>query len=393
MLRDPKLAEIQVRQAPIATTFNPGPNPYHGLATCVSLNTAVAARVGERRITYQPDLSGVPNPEGLELRVDGVPVTLGPTGIDLGNGSRIAQTSAPGGLEITFPEKYKLQVTPGWWASQSKWYLNVGVSPAPITAVAGVSSGDSRAIGGIAAPIAPGSWLPRLPDGSSMDPMPVALHDRYVDLYQKFGEEWRVTDTTSLFDYAPNTSTSTFTLKSWPMEKPPCELPDVKPVTPVSLAVAQKACAGVQAQQMRADCVFDVRVTGELGFADTYLRTENATPIDVQTEEPHFECYRVDKPTGPSEKLVAKLEDQFDLVKTRLGRITKICTPVSKNGEAIPDKELHLVCYEILDKHDPRQPVQTTNQFGSAHMYVRESQELCVPSIKRALDSQKKSRK
>lgn len=77
VLRDPKLAEIQVRQAPIATTFNPGPNPYHGLATCVSLNTAVAARVGERRITYQPELSGVPNPEGLELRVDGVPVTLG----------------------------------------------------------------------------------------------------------------------------------------------------------------------------------------------------------------------------------------------------------------------------------------------------------------------------
>ncbi len=83
---------------------------------------------------------------------------------------------------------------------------------------------------------------------------------------------------------------------------------------------------------------------------------------------------------------MATLQDQFDLVKTRLGRITKICTPVSKNDEGIPDKDLHFVCYKILDQHDPRQPVLTTNQFGNARMYVRESEELCVPSTKKELD-------
>lgn len=275
VLRDAGGAEIQARQAPIATTFNPGPDAYHGLATCVSLNTAVAARVGERRITYQPNLSGVPDPSGLQLRVDGVLTTLGPSGIDLGNGGRISETSAAGGLEIAFPEKYILRVTPGWWTSQSKWYLNIGVVPAPATPVAsGASPGGAPAVGGIGGPIAPRSWLPALPDGSSMGPMPAALHDRYVDLYQKFGEAWRVTDATSLFDYAPGASTKTFTLKTWPMEKPPCELPDVKPVRPVSLEVAQKACAEVRNQKMRANCVFDVRVTGELGFAKTYLLTE-----------------------------------------------------------------------------------------------------------------------
>ncbi len=386
VLRDPDVAEIQVRQAPIATTFNPGPNPYHGLATCVSLNTAVAARVGKRRVTYQPDLSGVPNPDGLQLRIDGDLMTLGPNGIDLGNGGRIVQTTAPGGLEVVFPAKYILRVTPGWWASQSKWYLNADVIPAPSSAVSGASLSDARFIGGIAGPIAPRSWLPALPDGSSMGPMPAALHDRYVDLYEKFGEAWRVTDATSLFDYASGRSTATFTLKTWPMEQPPCELPDVKPVKPVSLEVAQEACAKVQHRNMRADCVFDVRVTGELGFATTYLLTENATTISALDEQPHFECYRVDKPTRQSEKLVVRLEDQFDFVKTRLGQITKICTPVSKNGEGIPDKELHLVCYEILNPHDPRQPVLTTNQFGKAKMYVRESQELCVPSTKKKLD-------
>ena len=47
------------------------------------------------------------------------------------------------------------------------------------------------------------SWLPALPDGSSVDPMPQSIHDRFVKLYRKFADAWRVTDKTSLFDYAP----------------------------------------------------------------------------------------------------------------------------------------------------------------------------------------------
>ena len=39
--------------------------------------------------------------------------------------------------------------------------------------------------------------------------MPANLHDRYVTLYDKFGAAWRVTNSNSLFDYAPGTSTAT----------------------------------------------------------------------------------------------------------------------------------------------------------------------------------------
>jgi len=163
----------------------------------VSLNTAVAVRVGRHRVTYQPNLSGVPDPSGLQLRVDGVLATLDPTGYDLGDGSRIAKTAAPGGLEIDFPDKSVLFVTPGWWADQSKWYLNVDVVRSPVTG--GAAPGTSPP-GGIAGAIVKGSWLPALPDGTSMGPMPASLHDRYVDLYQKFGNAWRVTDKTSLFE-------------------------------------------------------------------------------------------------------------------------------------------------------------------------------------------------
>jgi len=254
-LRHPEGLEIQTRLAPVATTFNPGPDPHDELATCVSINTAVAARVGKRRVTYEPNLSGVPDPSGLQLRVDGVLTTPGPGGIDLGNRGRITTTAAPGGLEIDFPDGSNLFVTPGWWANQSKWYLNVDIAPA-------------RAAAGIAGAFANDSWLPALPDGTSMGPMPRALHDRYVGLYQKFADAWRVTSGNSLFDYAPGTSTDTFTMRNWPPEHPPCAIPGTNPVEPTTEGIAKQACQPVTGEN--AHCVFDVMVTGNPGFATTY---------------------------------------------------------------------------------------------------------------------------
>lgn len=252
---------IQTRQAPIATTFNPGANAYTGLATCVSLNSAVAAAVGSHRVTYEPNLSGVPDPSGLQLRVDGALRTVGASGLDLGDGGRISRTSASGGLAIDFPNGTVLTVTPGFWTSQGKWYLNVDVHHA-------------TASEGIMGALARGSWLPALPDGTSVGPRPSGLHERYVALYETFADAWRVTDATSLFDYAPGTSTATFTLDEWPRENPPCTLPQEHPAQPLDAAVAERLCRDVADPNRRANCVFDVTVTGEAGFAQTYLATE-----------------------------------------------------------------------------------------------------------------------
>jgi hypothetical protein len=63
---------------------------------------------------YEPNLSGVPAPTGLQLRVDGALTTQGPTGLDLGGGGRVAGTSAPGGIAIDFLNGRVLNVTPGW---------------------------------------------------------------------------------------------------------------------------------------------------------------------------------------------------------------------------------------------------------------------------------------
>lgn len=253
--------EIQTRQTAIATTFFPGANSHTGLATCVSLNTAVAAQVGLHRVSYQPGLSGVPDPSGLQLRVDGTLTTLGASALDLGDGGRIVKSAVGDGIEIGFPNGATLIVTPGWWTSQSKWYLNVNAYRTPATE-------------GTLGVIAPGSWLPALPDGTSLGPMPAALPDRYVALNDTFANAWRVTDSTSLFDYAPGTSTADFTIPSWPLENPPCVVPQMPQVTPLDLATAQTACAPITDANRNANCVFDVRVTGELGFAETYMLTQ-----------------------------------------------------------------------------------------------------------------------
>ena len=263
--------EIQTRQTGIATTFLPGANPYTGLQTCVALYSAVAARVGKHRVSYEPNLSGVPDPSGLQLRVDGVLTMLGPQGIDL-DGSRIVQPWGGSGIEIDFSDQTILIVTPAFWPDQQKWYLNVNVCAATATA-------------GIYGKLAGDSWLPALPDGSSLGPKPDSLHQRYIDLYGKFADAWRVSDATSLFDYAPGTSTATFTDRGWPRENPQsCGIegqPSAGP--PVDVGFAEKQCSGITDNNIRADCVFDVSVTGFTGFANTYVLTQQRRPDATET--------------------------------------------------------------------------------------------------------------
>jgi hypothetical protein len=267
-LRDADGAEIQTRQTPIATT-GPGTDSHDGLSTCVSLNNAVAARVGDHRVTYEPNLSGVPDPSGLQLRIDGALTTLGAAGINLGGGAHVAQLPA-GILEVDFPDGKTLFVTPQFWTTYGKWYVNVDVSNAGLIS----SEGGGAQLRGIAGPIPEGSWLPALPSGASMGAMPLGLPQRYSDLYHKFAEAWRVTRKDSLFDYAPGTSTETFTDKGWPSEQAPCVVPETKPLEPIGLEVAQAACRRVANPERRADCTFDVHVTGNTGFATTYLNTQ-----------------------------------------------------------------------------------------------------------------------
>lgn len=261
--------EVQTRQTAVATTFFPGANPHTGLATCVSLNTAVAARVGRHRVTYQPRLDGVADPSGLVLRIDGVETVLTASGVAIPGGGRVLKSAADG-MEVEFPNGALLVATPGFWASQGEHYINVSVY-----------GGD--AFEGIMGAIPPGSWLPALSDGSSLGPKPASVAARYDDLNVKFADAWRVSDRSSLFDYAPGQSTSDFTLSGWPKDSPPCELPQEDPAEPADMSIAREVCRNVADKNRHANCLFDVAVTGETGFAKTYLRTERLESYGTST--------------------------------------------------------------------------------------------------------------
>jgi subtilisin family serine protease len=262
LLRDGNGTEIQARQSPVQTVTRGGTNPYTGLATCVSLNTAVAATVGGHRISYVPNVSGVPDPSGLQLRIDGVLTTLGAAGLVLAPGAHIGNV-AGGGINVTFPDGTTLIATPNWWPTYSKWYLNISVF-------------HTRAGEGILGFRGAGSWLPALPGGGSMGPMPASLSQRYNDLNNTYANAWRVSNTSSLFDYAPGKSTADFTYPSWPLETGACIIPQLpeQPAQPATLAVATRACRIITNELRRADCVADVLVTGEVGFADAHKRSE-----------------------------------------------------------------------------------------------------------------------
>ena len=264
MLRDRDGMEIQVRQTPVQTA-TPITDSYSGLTSCVSLNTAVAARVGSHRIAYQPARES----GQLQFFLDGKPARLPTEGIDL-EGHRVSAFDAGGAtaLRVDYAHNAVLAVTPHFWSSHNIWYMNVSVA-------------HTQADEGIMGSIPPGSWLPALPNGAMVGPMPRSLHERYVALYKTFADAWRVTGETSLFVYAPGTSTETFTDRDWPAERLPCklkpqfEIPGAPAPVNIGIEKAKQICQGVTIDDLHRDCVFDVATTGDEMFAQGYLLAQD----------------------------------------------------------------------------------------------------------------------
>jgi hypothetical protein len=264
LLRDPGM-EIQARHTPVQTEGPVGPDSHTGLTSCVSIMTAVAVRVGPHRITYQM------NPEwreGLELRIDGRPVQLG-TELLLPAGGRIIRTPSQGGIQIESPGGSRIIITVDWWAHYQVWYMNVSVQQA-------------RATEGVLGAVGPGNWLPALSDGSRLGPRPADPYQRYVDLYGKFEDSWRVTDASSLFDYPSGLSTAAYTIDSWPgykadscrVEKAPPGVPVAEPLPSIPMDQAFEICHVVNNEERRRQCAQDVAGTGDPIFANTFAEAE-----------------------------------------------------------------------------------------------------------------------
>jgi hypothetical protein len=276
--------EIQVRQTAVPTERPLPPDPYTGLSSCVSLNTAAGVRVGPHRITYQPVADGKTKKRVLELRIDGKPVNLGVGEIRLPSGGRVFRAAADSSLQIDAPGGTVINITSNFWDQQQLWYLNINLL-------------RSRATEGIMGKVAPKNWLPALPDGTELGPRPSSLAGRYDVLYRKFEDAWRVTPKNSVFDYAPGTSTKSFTVKNWPAWKPGnCDAPAVEGYTPqpaqmgLGRADAALVCGKIADKVRQNNCIADVMATGNKDFATTYVETErkevNQFPVPPKLQFP-----------------------------------------------------------------------------------------------------------
>ena len=286
-LRDSGGTQIQTRQTALPTlkpgNYDPGNKDNDGLTSCLAMNTAVAARVGSHRVTYEPSFSGPYGRGPFELRIDGKVTTLDKKSVDLGDGALVKKAAAGGGIELEFPDGKILVAVPSGSYDSMK-YLNVQFESLGLQ-----SDYLGSGVLGIAGDVPKGSWLPALPTGASVGAMPSTLSERYQTLYSKFGNAWRVTKENSLFDYAPGTSTDTFTNTKWPVENAKtCTIPNQPALKPVSAAVAKNACRSVSNKQLHDSCLFDVRATGDTDFANTYEASErvhsilNVKPIDAK---------------------------------------------------------------------------------------------------------------
>ena len=255
--------ELQTRQTPVATTFTPGANAYTGLASCPSLNTAVALRVGKSIISYQPKAGELSSHSDLALFVNGAAVTTSGS-VGLGGGNSLYYAGSGQALTVYIADGSTVRVQPNYWASQGYWYLDIHVD-------------DTYARTGVMGAIFGGDWLPKAPDGSSFGAKPAAVNDRHYLLNSKFADVWRVQDKTSLFYYAPGTTTADFTDKDWPAAPGgSCEqtnLPGQVPfVKEPSWELAKKACSRIKDEAILADCILDVAVMGDAKAARVHLK-------------------------------------------------------------------------------------------------------------------------
>jgi uncharacterized protein YjbI with pentapeptide repeats len=105
----------------------------------------------------------------------------------------------------------------------------------------------------------------------------------------------------------------------------------------------------------------------------------------------HFECYKA-MPAKSAPRFVAPppvaITDEFGTVTLTLRKITKLCTPVNKDGEDVtaPEHVGHLICYQAKLPARIRFAPQTVSvnntNFGPAVLRAKAVAELCVPAFK-----------
>ncbi|MEO1269156.1 MAG: LCCL domain-containing protein, partial [Myxococcota bacterium] len=233
LVRDPEASgedalEIQARQVPIEDDPS--------CTTTVSLNRAVAVQLGGSRVSFDAA-------RAQPLWVDGLAVAPPPfEAWPLGLGSVMVAGSAT--VILTWPDGSRLTID-----GRRNGPLNLGVLLAEgrrgaVVGLLGDGDGD------------PSNDL-RIRDGDLLDqPVP------FEQLYGAFADSWRITDDTSLLDYAPGEGTARWTRLGYPTA-----VADLDSIDPARRASALELCTalGIIDPIQQDACVLDIACTGDPG--------------------------------------------------------------------------------------------------------------------------------
>jgi hypothetical protein len=233
--------EVQTRQEP------------YRRSTSVTINTAVAVTADGGRAAVYADGAG------LRLLVDG---TEAPIGIPTDSGG-LQISPVADGVQIEAPDG-----TIVWALSLGEWGINILVSPS-----AELSETGTGLLSGTGA-----GPLPALPDGTEVD----VEADYRTALYTHLADGWEVTAESTLFDYEAGAGPQSYRDRSIPEPGTPLDFVDLSQ-TLQELGLEQ--CASIVDEALLLQCAFDVAVTDDTGFVESYQSTDQFVVTTI-AEEP-----------------------------------------------------------------------------------------------------------
>ncbi|MBS0639055.1 MAG: choice-of-anchor D domain-containing protein, partial [Proteobacteria bacterium] len=202
----------------------------------VTYITQAAVAVGSHRVTFDPGRTSV-------VQIDGAPTTLSLANplINLPDGT----------VKVLSENVYRVDWNTGEEATFS-------INGFMINVADGIPLSLPQAYAGLQGEAAGQANDFQLADGTVLE-QPLST----TDLYGRFADAWRVTQSSSLFDYEAGESTATFTDKGFPLNL--VSVNDL-PTDAVAKAEALVAAAGVTDPNIARGAVLDYLATGDHSF-------------------------------------------------------------------------------------------------------------------------------
>jgi hypothetical protein len=229
--------------------------PYPDIAN-VAISTALAWKVAGHRIGMYATQGTT---DAYTLMVDGAtvdPATLGT--MDLGSGA--ALTALDDGIEVAYGDG--TITTALFHGNGFAQALDIQIAPSDTLRAQGV---------GLLGPLAAGSELPALPDGTAL-PLSTDRPTQFAQRYQQLAAAWHVTDQTSLFDYKTGETTATFDVPNFPTQDVAFTAAELEQQQdPAAVQNANNACVGATGQPENLQhCIYDILATKDANYAQFY---------------------------------------------------------------------------------------------------------------------------